>query len=59
MDANVLALPGLGTATLTVAIPNAAAFQGYVLYAQGAAFVPGFDALGVVASNGGAVRMGF
>jgi hypothetical protein len=58
-DANVLALPGLGTATSTVQIPNAAAFYGYVLYAQGAAFVPGFDALGVVASNGGAVRMGF
>ena len=59
LDANIVVLPlGSPAVPFTLNIPNLAAYIGYSLYAQGASFSAGFNALGVIASNGGAIHMG-
>jgi hypothetical protein len=51
-------VPSGGSWYHTLTLPPAAAFVGAHLYSQGIAFAPGFNAMGVVTSNGVDLRIG-
>jgi hypothetical protein len=58
LDSSFLLITTPPTANFGFGIPNAPSYLGLVMYAQGATFSAGFNALGVIASNGGEIRVG-
>lgn len=58
LDAVFVLVVAPPVATFQFGIPNNTTFLGTVLFGQAAAFSAGYNALGVIASNGGEIRVG-
>lgn len=58
LDARFILVVTPPTTNFGFPIPNNATFLGTILFGQAAAFAPGFNPLGVIASNGGEIRVG-
>jgi hypothetical protein len=52
LDASLLFLPAGGIGSQSFQVPNVAGFAGVSVKSQSAAFIPGFNPLGVISSNG-------
>lgn len=58
LDSKLLFVTPGPIATSALPIPNNTALLGLVLYSQAATFSSGFNALGILSSNGGEIRVG-